>query len=97
MTESALPVAVEARAEAKAAHQRLDRMNGSIDRLGDALEIVATKVDSILITIAKDEGAKLAGKGFLDSKRWWIALIAGVISSSCFAALVTILLKGGHG
>lgn len=92
MTEP-LAVAIEAREAAKAAHHRLDRMNGSIDRLGDRMERVDGKVDAILLKLAGEDGAAKAQRGVVLSRRFVISTIAVLLSSSLAAALVTLLLR----
>lgn len=91
--DDALAIAMEARAEAKAAHQRLDRMNGSIDRLGNKMEVVDEKVDQVLLNQANRDGRDDASKGFLESKRWWIALLLTVVTSSLFATILTVVFR----
>lgn len=51
-------------------------------------------VDAIRTTLAENRGAALASKTLLDSRKWWIALVAGVLTSAAFAAIFTLLLRG---
>lgn len=86
-------VAIEARESAKAAHHRLDRMNGSIDRLGNAVENVDSKVDEILLRLAGQEGAARAKRGFVLSRRFVVSTVALLLTCPTVAALITLLLR----
>lgn len=58
----ALVAAVRAQEQAAAAHERLDRMNGSLNRLGDQVAAANGKLDTIALTLAREAGAEEAAK-----------------------------------
>lgn len=86
--DEAIIIAIRAEEASKAAHQRLDRMNGSIDRLANEVAKANAKGEEILVRLARDdgedEGHSKASKGFLESKRFLITTI-GVIATSSVA------------
>lgn len=89
-----LEIAIRAEESARAAHNRLDRMNGSIDRL---TREVNTAKQEILRRLDRqdgiDEGTQKATNGFLDSKRFYITLIALAITSSVAALILPLLFR----
>lgn len=104
MSEPVLQIAVRADESAKGAHKRLDGINGSIDRfhrklddvetnVNDKLADIDSKVNSILITLANEEGAERMRNGFLQSRRFWITVAAGVATSSMIVLLFTLLTR----
>lgn len=104
MSEQALPIAVRADESAKAAHKRLDGINGSIDRFNRKIDdldekadaqfrTIDSKVNSILLTLATQAGADGAKSGVLESKRFWLVLVAGVCTSSVAVLVITLLLR----
>lgn len=93
MTEDALPVAIEAREQARSAHKRLDGINGQVGKLGDKMDVIGGKVDSILITVARDEGAKTVNRGLIDSRRFLITTIVLILTSSVVSLLLTLALR----
>lgn len=108
MSEQALPIAIEGRERANAAHKRLDGINGSIDRFSRKQEDLAEKVDdqylildgklnSILITLATQEGAEGMRARFLDSRKWMVVLVAGLLSSSLAVLIFTLLTRHPNG
>lgn len=99
-----LQIAVRADESAKAAHKRLDGINGSIDRLNlkvdgfdqrmnDRVSVLDSKLDSVLITLATQEGAEGMKNGFLQSRKFWIGLVAAVCTSSMTVLLFTLLTR----
>lgn len=108
MSDQALPIAIEGRERANSAHKRLDGINGSIDRQNRALEKLDEKVDdrfetmegklnSILITLATQDGAEGMRSGLLDSRRFWIGIAAVLATSSVAALLFTLLTRHPSG
>lgn len=106
VTEQALPVAIEAREQARAAHKRLDGINGSVanlntkfdtvnEKLDNRWEALDEKVTSVLITLATAEGEKRARSGFIDSKRFAAGLVVALLTSSV-AAMVLALVWRHH-
>lgn len=104
VSEPVLQIAVRADESAKAAHKRLDGINGSIDRfhnkLGDVerdvkdqLGDIEDKVNSILITLASEEGAERMRTGFLQSRRFWIGIAAALATSSVSVLAFTLLTR----
>lgn len=91
--EQALPVAIEARELGKSAHKRLDGINGQIGRLGDKVDVVDGKLDSVLITLARQEGGKDVSRGWIDSRRFLITTIILVLGSSVASLLLTLALR----
>lgn len=91
--EEALPIAIRAEAGAAEANRRLTRMNGSIDRLGDAVEATNEKVDAILLKLAGEDGAAKARGVFILSRRFVISTCAVLLTSSVAAAAITFLLR----
>lgn len=89
-----LEIALEAREAARTAHYRLDRMNGSLDRLVKSVDDLGVKIVAVQLTLASKQGGESVSKTFLDSKRWWIALLVGVATSAAFAAIITLVLRG---
>ena len=100
-----MQTAIEAREQARAAHQRLDRMNGSIDKLGHEgektnakIDVLDSKVDSILITLAKTDGELRARQaeraGVLDSKWRLVGVISILVASPLFYAITTLAIRG---
>lgn len=92
-----LQIAIEARESAKAAHHRLDRMNGSIDRLVTRVEQANATGQEILRRLDRDEGidegASSVRATVLDSKRWVIGIATGFICSGLFTALFTLIVR----
>lgn len=74
-----LEIAIRADEKAKAAHDRLDRMNGSIDRLAGNVAETNGKIDSLL---SRNAGIEQATRSFLDSRRFWLVLVAGLVSAA---------------
>lgn len=93
MTEGALPIAIEARELGKSAHKRLDSINGQIADGNRKLDILDGKLDSVLITLARQDGERGANRTFLDSKRFWLVLGVGVLTSSMAALAITLVLR----
>lgn len=100
MTEDALVRAIEAKASADAAHHRLDRMNGSIDRLGDRMGEMNGKLDTLAVALttdqAKREGAETQRKLLLDSRRFVISTVVagGLVIATLAGALAYVLVTG---
>lgn len=104
MSEPALQIAVRADESAKAAHKRLDGINGSIDRLntkvdatadrlGAKVDVIDSKLDSVLITLATQAGAEGMKSGFLESRRFWIGIAVVLATSSTAVLLITLLTR----
>lgn len=104
MSEPVLQIAVRADESAKAAHKRLDGINGSIDRfhrklddveenVNDKLSDIDSKVNSILITLANEEGAERMRTGFLQSRRFWVGISAALATSSVSVLMFTLLTR----
>jgi len=76
----ALITAVRAEEKANGAHERLDRMNGSIDKLTRTVDEkysgIDAKIDALLIHQATQFGQETARKGLLDSRRFVISIFA---------------------
>lgn len=74
-----LELAIRADEKAKSAHERLDRMNGSIDRLANQVSETNSKIDSIANSMARsdgvDEGESVRNRVLLDSRRFVITTI----------------------
>lgn len=92
-TDGALPIAVEARELGKSAHKRLDGINGSIERLNNKVDVVDSKLDSVLITLAKQDGKDAAWRGFTDSRRFMVGLVVTVLTSAVAAFLFTLVVR----
>lgn len=90
----ALEIAIRAEESAKAAHHRLDRMNGSIEKLNTT---VSSAKEEILRRLDKqdgiDEGTHTTRKSFLDSQWRVLTLAAGFVGSGAFAALFTYFVR----
>lgn len=97
MSEQALPIAIRAEERANAAHQRLDGINGSVNRVNKQLGDIDSKVDSILITLATQQGAEGMKSGLMDSRRFWIGIAAVLATSSVAALLFTLLTRHPSG
>lgn len=102
--DDALPIAIEARESSKAAHHRLDRMNGSIDRLGNemvdtkkelggAIKEVSDNVNAILLKLAGEDGAAKARGVFILTRRFVISTCVVLLTSSIAATAITLLLR----
>lgn len=89
-----MAIAVRADESSKAAHKRLDGINGQIGRLNDKADVLDGKLDEVLLKLAKQDGAENVRSGLLESKRFWIGIAAILISSSLLSLLVTLALKG---
>lgn len=93
-----LEIAIRAEESAKAAHHRLDRMNGSIDRLTSEVARSNATSDQILRKIAHEDGfesgEQTISRGLIDSRRFLITTIVLVLTSSITALLVTWALRG---
>lgn len=80
MLDEALIAAVRAEEQAKAAHDRLDRMNGSIDRLTRTVDEkyagIDAKIDAILLHQATQMGETKAKTQWLDSRNFVIGILA---------------------
>lgn len=74
-----LELAIRADEKAKSAHERLDRMNGSIDKLAEKVSETNGKIDSLL---SRNDGIEQATRGFLDSRRFWLFLVAGLLGTA---------------
>lgn len=105
----ALEIAIRAEEAAKSAHHRLDRMNGSIERAGDAINALrvdladarreaAQQTQTILRRLDHDDGVEsgelTASRGLIDSRRFLITTIVVVLTSSLTAFLLTLALRG---
>lgn len=98
MADDALTIAIRAEEQAKAAHHRLDRMNGSIDRLAGevrgARDELNAKLGQVLVQLAHDdgkvEGATEKEKGFLGSVRFYQTIAFGMLP--VFATLVAAII-----
>lgn len=105
----ALEIAIRAEEAAKSAHHRLDRMNGSIDRLGrevgdlrasiSAARAEATaNCEAILRRLDRqaglEDGAARVHHSLLDNRRLVVGLAATFLTSSSFAVILTFLLRG---
>lgn len=95
--DEALPIAIRAEAGAGEANRRLDKMNGSIDRLGDAVEETNKKVDAILLKLAGEDGAAKARGVFILTRRFVVSTCAVLLTSSLAAAAITLLLRRHNG
>lgn len=93
MSEGALTIAVRADESSKAAHKRLDGINGQIGKLNDKVDVVDSKLDSVLITLATQAGAEGMRVGFLESRRFWIGIAVVLATSSTAVLLVTLLTR----
>lgn len=93
MSENALSIAVRADESAKAAHKRLDGINGQIGKLGDKVDVVDSKLDSVLITLATQAGAEGMRSGLLESRRFWIGIAVVLATSSTAVLLITLLTR----
>lgn len=75
-----LELAIRADEKAKSAHDRLDRMNGSIDRLASQVAETNGKIDAISNALAHNDGVEQgeesANRRWLDSRRFALTLIA---------------------
>lgn len=93
MSEDPLAVAIEARELGKSAHKRLDGINGQIGRLNDKFDVIASKLDTVLIAMARqegeDRGANNVRHSALDSKRWLIGIGVTFFCSGTFTLAVT--------
>lgn len=78
-TPYSLEIAIRADEKAKSAHERLDRMNGSIDRLANQVAATNGKIDSLL---AREQGEQIARRGFISSYRFWLILVAGLVGTA---------------
>lgn len=92
-TPYSLEVAIRADEKAKAAHERLDRMNGSIDKLAGQVSETNGKIDAIATAIARsdgiDQGEQAATRRFLDSRRFnitTIILLLGAVATLAYMA-----------
>lgn len=96
----ALPIAIRAEEAARSAHHRLDRMNGSIDRLaGEVSRANATGAEILRRLDRQDgftEGAAREKRSVLDSKRWVIGLAATFLGGGLVTAVFTVLVRS-HG
>lgn len=93
MARENLEIAIRAEESARAAHNRLDRMNGSIDRLSVEVAKANAKSDQILLRLAHEDGEETAEKGFLQSKRWVITTIILVLTSSISTTAFTLFIR----
>lgn len=95
--EQAHAIAIRADESAKAAHQRLDRMNGSIDRLAGQVLRVNEKADQILVQLAKDagldEGVRKAHRSVLDSSKWVVGLAVTFFGGGIGTVIVTYFVR----
>lgn len=89
-----LELAIRADEKAKAAHERLDRMNGSIDRLANQVSETNGKIDGITVSLARsdglEQGEETARRGFLDSRRFIITTIV-VLACGLVGAVATLV------
>ncbi len=92
-----LEIAIRAEERAKAAHARLDRMNGSIDRLTEQVARSNATANEILRRMdreeAHDEGADQVSRGLIDSRRFLITTVVLVLSSSVVSLFATLVLR----
>lgn len=83
----ALIAAVKAEQAAAFAHERLDRMNGSIDRLTRTVDEkyagIDAKIDAVLLHQATQLGEAKASTTWLDSKRFVITTMALLFTGLC--------------
>lgn len=98
MTETEiLTIAVQAQESAKAAHHRLDRMNGSIDRLTSQVAEANALGQEILRRLDRqdglDEGSETAKRGFLDSRWRVITLAVMFVGSATFTTIFTLIAR----
>jgi hypothetical protein len=88
-----MEIAIRAEESAKSAHQRLNRMNGSLDRLTAEVARANAKSEEILIRLARDDGGQLVSRGVIDSRRFLITTIVLVLTSSVMSLLFTLALR----
>ena len=108
MTDDALIEAIKAQASAQEAHRRLDKMNGSIDRLGVGvgdlrIEVQAARsesksqADAIIARIDRDQASEhtedTVRASLLDTRWKLTAVIATIAGSSVFAVLATFIVR----
>lgn len=101
MSEQALTIAIRAEEAAKSAHNRLDRMNGSLDRLGrevgDLRGDLAAFRTEVLSRLTHEDGVQVGAAGvkksILDKNRWVVGLAVAFISSGTFVLIATYLLR----
>lgn len=97
MSDDPIVTAIRAEEAARSAHHRLDRMNGSIDRLTTEVAKANAKSEEILVRLAKDdgheEGHQEASKGFLESKRFLITTIGLVATSSIATGILPFIFR----
>lgn len=90
----AFETAVRADEQARAAHHRLDRMNGSIDKLrgevsatnaqiAAAKSEISAKIDGVLLFQAhssgKEQGGEIVRQSFLESRRFVLTLLVALL------------------
>lgn len=93
-------IAINAQASAASAHHRLDKMNGSIDRLGDETEELRRETTAGFVKLTDDLAHGLLGivREAGDTKNEVTAIKTTVWNAlkvmSAFAALVTAITAG---
>ena len=93
-----LETAIRADEKAKSAHERLDRMNGSIDRLTTQVAATNVKIDAIVNSLARsagvEQGEQVRNQVLLDSRRFVIttivALTCGLVGAIATLAWLTV-------
>lgn len=95
MSETAIIVATRADESSKAAHKRLDRINGSLDRIDSRLDLIFTRLGTVDTKLARDDGveqgSQIVHASVLDRSRFVIGLAVTFICSSVFALLLTLV------
>jgi hypothetical protein len=88
-----MSIAVEARERARSAEKRLDGINGQIARSNDKLDVIDSKVNSILITLAKEDGGRAASRGLIDNAKFVTTAALIVLTSAVGAAILSWVLR----
>ena len=111
MTDEALIEAIKAQAAAQEAHRRLDKMNGSLDRLGNVVSDLRvdlqaarneskSQADAIIARIDRDKasetGEDTIRASLLDTRWKRMGVLATICGSSFFAVLATVLVRSIH-
>lgn len=96
MTEHTYPLEIAIRADekAKSAHERLDRMNGSIDRLGNLVAETNAKIDAMVAIQAHSDGIEQGEatqkRVLVDSRRFVITTFVVMLAALVAAVSVAI-------
>ena len=108
MTDEALIEAIKAQASASEAHRRLDKMNGSIDKLSGGvndlrIELQASRNESksqynaIIARLDRDQasehGEDTVRASLLDTRWKLIGILATIGGSSFVAVLATVIVR----